>query len=440
MPEEEAIKCANCSSEMANDAVLHSTTSFGDVCENCYDEIWECQNCTTESISYDNKIIDINGDDVCESCVSSSYHMCEASNEYFNPDTEEYFEYGGTIVHSNSASEYEIDTCCDCGDDVFMNEIYADYWEEEQKCHDCYHNKEHSISNIARHGRDIKVLLDKHYRSSTKLLKDLKNDDESARIQNALYRFKENFYDSYNEFDYNDLYLLKSHIGYGHGYGFWRSNMTVQSEHFKTFATFLRDILTNNLFVVEHKKYGLYHPLREIFKGCLRYYDKKTTKVREGDSITMEQMGNEWLRFSIDFISKDGLLKMLIENKTAEGANLRKLINNIFTRSYKHRLAGHYPDDHNFWNIEQKYKTNSSGIKLPIRLGFDAGMMKDLSNFNSEVGSCQVASNNETYAFGMMDLVTNPHLLLLVYDEKDEKIIGRSVIKFYKKHGEWGNS
>ena len=30
--------------------------------------------------------------------------------------------------------------------------------------------------------------------------------------------------------------------------------------------------------------------------------------------------------------------------------------------------------------------------------------------------------------------------MLLIYDEADKKVIGRSVIKFYKKHDEWGKS
>ena len=434
MPEEEAIKCPSCSNDVASDEILHSTSAHGDICSDCYDDVWTCSNCSEEQLDNGDKVVDINGDDVCQSCISNNYNYCEASSEYFNPDTEEYFSYGGTIVHGNYASDYEADQCCNCGTDVYMSEVYSEHWEDEQQCYDCYNTRDECLSNIAKIGRDITVLLDKHY----KKVGANAVDDASKQIERELYKFKDSFYDSYNNYDYNDLYLLKSHIGYGRSYGFWKSKMTVQSEHFQTFAKFLRDMITNNLFIVEHKKYGLYHPLRDIFKSCLRYYDKETTKIREGDSIPLEQMGKEWIRFSVDYLSKAKLLKMLVDNKTDDGANLRKLINNVFNRSYKYRLTGYYPEDHNFWTIEQKYKTNSSGIKLPVRLGFDAKMMKEFAKFNAQVGSCQVASNNESYAFGMMDMVTNPHLMLLIYDEKDEYVIGRSVIKFYKEKNQWG--
>ena len=425
MPEEEEqCKCPNCSEAVEADEVMHSTSTHGDVCSDCYDEVWCCDNCSDEYIGYNQSTTDIHGDAVCQSCIDDEYHICESSDEYFNFNREEYYSYGGTIVHSDYASDYEADSCCNCGCSIYMNEVYADYWEDSQQCYDCHNKRERHINEDAFTSNN-KVNLDKHYRK-------FGSEQSSPSIEKSIYSFKKQFYGDYQSYESSNLYLMKSHIGYGSDYGFWRSEMEVTSEHYKKFAHHLRDMISHNLFIVEHKKYGLYHPLRDVFSSCIQYYDKKESSVRAGKDLSMEQLGHEWLRFNLDFVDVRKMTHQLRHNKTNEGADLRKLLNNIFNRSYKNRIPGYYDDNSTYWPLLQQYQTNSSGIKLPVRVGFDASLMKEWSRFNETVGSCQVSHNNESYAFGMMDMLTNPHLLLLVYDEHDDHIIGRSVVKFYK--------
>ena len=433
MPEEEANKCPSCDNTVDPDEVLHSTLNHGDVCSDCYDEMWNCDCCRDEHIEEGDRIVDINGEYVCFTCASNEYYVCDSSGEYFNHSREDFYSADGHIVHSDYAEEYEMDTCCHCGCSVYINEVYSDHWENANKCYDCYENAETHISDQSYGTITGKQIgLSKHYRflGSTK-------DVKSAK---SLYDFKRDFYGGYmHSYENSDLYLIKSNKGYGADFGWWDSSLKVASQHYRTMATYIRDMISHNMFIVEHKKYGLYHPLRDIFKSCIKYYDRSIGEVREGKDITLEALGSDWLRYTLDFCSSEKIIAMLKDNKTEDGANLKKLITNVFNRSYKNRISGVYPSDSDFHKDYNTFQTNSSNMRLPVRIGYDADILKQASRFNRKVGSCQVDSNNETYAFGMMDMITNPHLFLLIYDKDGDTIIGRSIIKFYKQEKGWGD-
>ena len=433
MPEDEAIKCPCCANDVDPDEVLHSTQENGDVCSDCYDELWNCDCCGDEHIDDHSRIVDICGEFVCSTCASNEYYVCDASGEYFNHSREEYYSADGHIVHSDYANDYEIDTCCSCGCDIYINEIYSDHWENANQCYDCYNSAEKHISEQSYGTITGKqVGLTKHYRR-------IGGAETDTRLAKSLYDFKRDFYGSYQSYENSDLYLIKSNKGYGADFGWWDSHLEVASEHYRVFAGYIRDMISHNMFIVEHKKYGLYHPLRDIFKTAIQYYDKAEGTTRKASEISLEAMGSNWLRYTLDYVSVQKIIAMLRENKTEDGANLKKLLSNVFNRSYKNRITGVYDNDSSFHRDYQTYQTNTSNVELPVRIGFDAGVLKETHRFNRKVGSCQVDSNNESYSFGMMDMITNPHLFLLIYDKEGASIIGRSIIKFYKHEGGWGD-
>jgi hypothetical protein len=116
--------------------------------------------------------------------------------------------------------------------------------------------------------------------------------------------------------------------------------------------------------------------------------------------------------------------------------SLRTKIIKTFGGSAKNRLNAIFDEHNTFWSDFEHYKTNSAVIKLPIKIGFDPADLQKLRDHNARVNSCQVESNNESYSFSMMDIVTNPHLMCLIYDTDGKTIIGRSVIRLFKDNEE----
>ena len=434
MPENEAIKCEFCEEEIAAGAEVRSTSDNDVICGTCYSNMWKCSECDVLQHENNDCNSDINGNTFCEDCLDSgSYACCEGCGEWLNTDRHEYYASDNETVCAGCSDEYEFDECCNCGNSVYIREIYSEHWENAHKCHGCYHRSEEHISHSVRASSPAaNVHIREHYKSLSKASATGNAPEEISEFLSWYYRGDAGHY------DHTNLYLIKSDRGFGAEYGFYNSEMKIASGTYRSFADYIKDMMQRDVFIVEHKKYGLYHPIRDIFKSCLTYYDKVNGGTCSGTDLTAQQIGENWLRWPIERINQNAIIQMLQLNKTDDGADLKRALTNVLNRSYKNRVPAHFPEGSQYYATLEKYRTNATCTTLPIRIGFDPALLQDVAQFNDEVGSCQCKSNAGSYGFGMMDMAANPHLWLLVYDKKGEYIIGRSVIKFFKEANEWG--
>jgi len=434
MPDDEAIKCEFCDEAIAAGAEVRSTSDNDVICTTCYDNMWKCSTCNELKHEDDDCYTDINGSGFCEDCLDSgSYHCCDGCGEYINTDRHEYYASDDAVACSGCAGEYEFDECSSCGNSIMLNEVYSEHWENEHQCHDCYHRSEQHISDMVRaSSAAASVKITEHYKSLTAS----KNKDAAKHdigyFLDWYYRGDAGHYSS------TDLYLIKSDKGFGAGFGFYDSEMQIASGTYRQFADYVKDMMQRDVFIVEHKKYGLYHPIRDIFKSCITYYDKVKGGIHRGAELSAAEIGKNWLRWPIERININAVIQMLQLNKTDEGADLKRALTNVLNRSYKNRVPAHFPEGSQYYTTLEKYRTNATCTTLPVRIGFDPALLQDVAQFNSGVGSCQCKENAESYGFGMIDMAANPHLWLLIYDKKGEYIIGRSVIKFFKEANTWG--
>jgi hypothetical protein len=434
MPEDEAIKCEFCDEVIAAGVEVRSTSDNDFICGACYSNMWNCSSCNELKHENDDCHSDINGSGFCEDCLENgNYHCCEGCGEYINIDRHEYYASGDTIACSGCADECAFSDCSNCGNTIMLNEVYSEHWENENQCYDCYNSCEEHISNaVSGSGAAANVKITEHYKS----LRASKNKD--AAKDDIGYFLDWYYRGDAGNYDSTDLYLIKSNKGFGAKYGFYNSEMEIASGTYRSFANFIKDMMQRDVFLVEHKKYGLYHPIRDIFKRCVTYYDKINGGTRAGTDITAQEIGENWLRWPVERINQSAIVEMLQLNKTDDGADLKRALTNVLNRSYKHRVPAHFPEGSRYYTTLEKYRTNATCITLPFQIGFDPVLLQDVARFNDEVGSCQCKANAGSYGFGMIDMAANPHLWLLIYDSSGEYIIGRSVIKFFKEANEWG--
>ena len=434
MPDDEAIKCEFCNDEIAAGAEVRSTSDNDVICGTCYNSMWKCSTCGELKHEDDDTHSDISGDIFCETCLDDGpYTCCEGCGEYINTDRHEYYSSGDAVACSSCADEYEFANCENCGNSIMLREVYSEHWENAHKCYDCYHRSEEHIKHSVRSSSPApNVRIGKHYKS----LAASKNED--AAKDTLLYFLDWYYRGDASNYDSTNLYLIKSDKGFGAGFGFHNSEMQIASGTYRQFADYVKDMMQRDVFLVEHKKYGMYHPLRDIFKSCISYYDKDKGGIHSGGDLSAITIGKNWLRYPIERININAVVQMLQLNKTDDGADLKRALTNVLNRSYKNRVPAHFPEGSPYYTTLEKYRTNATCTTLPVRIGFDPALFQDVAQFNSDVGSCQCKGNAESYGFGMIDMAANPHLWLLIYDKKGEYIIGRSIIKFFKEANAWG--
>tara|TARA_Y100001973_G_C5206498_1_gene341816 strand:- start:2742 stop:4457 length:1716 start_codon:yes stop_codon:yes gene_type:complete len=420
MPEENnELKCDCCEDSVA-DMEVHSNEEFAVICELCYEnEFYCCDDCgNTIYEGNDPGNTGVHDEIFCLSCTNENYRCISCENVLI-PRLHDYYEHPHDYDRCcNGCAEHTAMCYCqECDADIYYNEAHEEH-AQEGYCYDCYNRTRRSIEHQVDSRINIsKVLLSNHYETASNDVKD----------------FFRLFYGySGDDYDHQKIMLPKSGGGYGNGFGYYNSYVRVASRSLKKMKEYIYSLLKSRMFVCDHRKYGLYNPVHDLFRECFKFYDNKTGEYIEGHSVDLQQLGRDWSRFSISAIDSHQIYIKLKRDIETNG-NLRQTLIKAFNGSAKNRLAAIFDEHHSFWNDYESYKTNSAAVKLPIKIGFDPADLQKILNHNARVSSCQVEGNNESYGFGMMDIVTNPHLLALVYDTDGKTIIGRSVIRLFKE-------
>jgi hypothetical protein len=309
--------------------------------------------------------------------------------------------------------------CESCGCEIYFNEAGTDN-ASEGMCYDCYNRREISIDNIISNVSKIdKVPLSKHYQEA---------EDKVMQYFMDFYGYDRDNYAN------TPTQLQKSGGGYGKGYGFYNTSLEISSNTLKEMKNHIYTMLKSRIMISDHRKYGLYHAVQEIFAEALDFYDANSGEIVNGSAIDLAQRGREWTRFSLENVNANKIYEMITADIKDGGGEIRARLIKIINGSAGNRAKALFSNNHQFWENFEQYKTNSAVIKLPIKIGFDPDILHDMLKHNHRVNSCQVEGNNESYAFANMDLVTNPHLLALVFDTDGKTLIGRSLIRFFKQN------
>ena len=419
MPEEttndtadEPIKCDVCLAVCTDE--VHSSDNYDTICSDCYDTMFNCEFCNTIS---DESYTTVMGDEVCSSC-SEDCHSCYGCDQLIHLGRHDYHENPHDYLYccSSCARDTEMYDCNECGCSIYFSESGED-WADDNMCYDCYNNKESHISDeVSKTIKVPDVPLSSHYTNASSSVLD----------------FFAMFYgDSYStaNLENNSNQLQKSGGGYGKGYGYYNTSIEVASETIDRMGKHIYKIIRSRRMFCDHRKYGIYNPMLDFFKDAVTFVDEKTGKYINGSDISMQMFGKNFYDYSVSSIDRAKINDMLTQDLKNKN-ELRNKIIKAMNGSMSNRLPLLMYSDDPYYADFEKFKCNSAASQLKVKIGFDPDDMAKVLEFNRAVGSCQVRSNAETYAFGMMDMVCNPHLLYLIYDK--DILIGRAVIRIFK--------
>ena len=433
------INCDVCSSEVVAEDV-ESTDEYEAVCKPCMLTFYTCVDC--HCLTNDADYTTCTHGKVCSDCYSNGdYSECDCCGNIINLSNET------SYCDSENTGNYACENCgdeelssCDCGSSILWNEVGSDGYYEGL-CDNCHNRPEQSISRLTVGGNSI-------LRADIETLKSYKSmAAQTAEFADWFYRGEENNYEHIN------VEIAKGALGVYAGTNvepeetpnWWLGKLSIQSNVYKDTANIIYRLMTSNTFLTEHKKYGLYHPLRHMFSKHISYrrISDSSSENIQGVDVSLQEQGEDYFRFVVDFINKRGIGDQLASNKTNEGADLRRALNLIFNRAYKIRLpqwiAGlrdRATEEH--WRTTlQHYNTNATNVKLDVMIGYENNIdfSKEVERFNHKCNSCQVASNRESYGFGYMDMFVNPHLYAFIKNS-DGVIIGRSIIRLFKRNND----
>jgi len=426
MPEQnDELNCECCESSVAGMEV-HSSETFAVICENCFeDDFYCCDECNgTHYEPSDSPSEGIHGELFCSECTNDN-HRCISCENVLIPRIHDYYEDPNDYHYccSGCADSYAFSDCQECGTELYYDSVHEEC-AQEGYCYDCYNKQNCGIENHVTNSVKIeKIALSKHYKSGNEPVMD----------------FFRHFYGyTGDSFEHNRIMLPKSGGGYGNGFGYHNTYLKIASISIKKMKEYIYNMIKSKMFVQDHRKLGLYNPMHQLFGDCFKYYDNKTGDYFTGDELDDKFVGQNWSRYSISAVDSRMIYEKL-KVDIQDGGMLRQKIIKSLSGSARHRLSAIFDEHHSFWNDFEQYKTNTAVTKLPIKIGFDPADLNAIKQHNCRVSSCQVESNNESYAFSMIDLVVNPHLVALIYDEKGKSIIGRSVVRLFKQKGDETN-
>ena len=431
MPEQE---CELCSDEVEQENI-QSTSTHEIVCSDCRDKMWDCADCD-DACEEDANSIETRHGNICEDCYQSGdYSCCRDCERVIDLSRDSYYYDGNNSCEyacPNCASDNEIFDCNSCGVTMYFDCCGTDYYEASE-CHDCFYRSDEDISSaMSSYGTGCKI--------DTLLLKN----GYSAATAPTMELFRSFYGRMRDDYTYHTFELKKDALGPVYGSDdeleeankWWTGEIKIKSEVYKQVAQVFYDMINNDIFLSEHKKYGLYHPLRHLFRKHLKYYDRDARVAVKGEDITMQKVGNDYFNYTIEYVNVEAIATMLEVNKTDDGADLKRAINQIMSRAYKNRFNQYAKRKASGWTETlEKWKTNASSTKVKIEIGFDPAILQETVDWNSGI-SCQESCNRTSYAFGFMDMEVNPHLLAIIRDNSGA-IIGRSLIRLYK--ADWTN-
>ena len=422
-------ECEVCGAE-ENSENIESTANYECVCSSCRNELWCCDDCCGEFTAGDDKYPSPGGD-ICHDCRhGGDYSDCDScgdiidirNGDYYNDD-----EYSGEIVCHNCNDA--TCTCCEnCGADIYFYEVGTDHYYE-QRCEDCWNRRgDVCISDTTRSTINVSSMhLKDAYRRA------------GASDMSAL---KEFYGYALNDYEYNPYLINKDCLGpqteeADDVSAWWKGQITISSPVYKRVAQVFYEMMQIDTFLQEHKKYGLYHPLRHIFRKHIKYYNRKEGTVTQGSDLGMQELGQNYYNYSLEHVNVEAIIAMLKDNKTDDGADLKRAINQVFSRAYKLRFPQYAEYKQSNWDeYFQQYQTNVVNTKVNVQIGFDLDTMMENLKRGEAIRSCQTRGNNLAYAFGAFDMAVNQHLLA-IFRNDDGELIGRAVIRLFKE--QWDN-
>jgi hypothetical protein len=418
-------ECEVCGAEEQSENI-ESTANYECVCEPCRSNMWECNDCN-EEFTADNDKYDVPCGDVCHDCRhGGDYSDCDSCGDIIDMRNGDYYndsEYSGEIVCHN-CSDSTCASCRICGDDIHFHEIGSDHYHAE-KCENCYYKNDTHISEFTR--------------GATLNLENLQLKDSYRQMTTTEFRAVEAFYGSSMEnYDYNPYLIKKDCLGpridsADDAKAWWNGQIKLSSPVYKRVAQMFYELMQLDTFLTEHKRYGIYHPLRHLFRKHIKYYNRKEGGTIKGDEISMQELGQNYWNYSLEFVNTDEITTMLRENNTDDNADLKRAINQIFSRAYKLKFPQYAEFKGGTWaEYFQQYQTNVINTMVNVQIGFDMPTLMENFKRGDQIRSCQTPTNKESYAFGAIDMAVNPHLLAILRD-KDGLLIGRSVIRLFKE-------
>ena len=427
------VKCELCETEVDADNV-ESTNEHEAICSGCFDEMWQCADCD-EHYGSTTDYKELRHGKVCIDCYNDGdYHDCESCEALISIGREEYFyDDNNNCYACSDCADESMAECSRCEGEILYSECGSDNYQEGL-CYDCHNKRDEHIRNYASSNR-----VDAAVMKTLECYKALSSDGHE--FMNWFYRG--------NEHDYQkiDREICKGATGtFKHDTEdkpkWWKGKLAITSQVFHYASNIMYTMINSNTFLTEHKKYGLYHPIRDIFRQQISYRDTDG-EVIKGADVNRQDLGADYFNYRIEYVNKSAIAGQLEKNETEDGADLRRALNQVFSRAYKNRLpqfinarerSGRTSPAENWNGIIEKYNTNASVDEIDIQIGFDSEFehFKDIDDFNERVGSCQARCNRDTYAFAYMDMFVNPHLFAFLRN-KDGRICGRSVIRVFKE-------
>ena len=406
---------------------IESTASYECVCSDCRSEMWTCNDCSDEFTASDEQYDTPNGT-ICEDCRhGSDYCNCDSCGDIIALQNGDYYndqEFSGEIVCHNCSDSVCTD-CVECGADIYFYEVGTDHYYD-QRCEECYNRNDQSIG----------AATNSMSRSVTNILTANAYSPLSGHDYMLLSRYYNNALDDY---EHNRYVINKNALGprfnTDEGDAWWNGQIKLTSPVYKRTAAMLSDMMKLDLFLDQHKKYGLYHPLRHIFRSCLKYYHRSNGEYVDGCEVSMETLGQHYFDYPLEQTNREKIIRMLKDNKTDDGADLKRALNQVFSRAYRLKFPQYTSrtNGRTEWaDYFQQYQTNVVSKLVDIQIGFDVSTLWENFQAGESLRSCQTPGNSTAYGFGAADMMTNPHLLAILRDEHGT-LIGRSVIRLFKQ-------
>ena len=431
MPDEkkpDAETQCECCEEVIN-GEIYANAEFDAICMDCYAEITNCFCCDSPVASDDAEFW--NSKTFCFNCADQHLVNCDSCGDsiYKRQQTHYDWDRDGECYCQSCANDVCAYQCDACGTDINVAEYIDNEGEsyicDEEYCYNCWET------------RGTKVHLDES--TSWGILKKcafddaymkLVDNDDAARWVSQFYEYR------LDDYDHQALLLQKGGLE-KNKFGFWEGSIAVDSEINMKITRWVERIINDGSIKTSHKKYGEIRPFAEL----LQYYCRFEYRNEEGDydsSFKRYVYGKPDLYVSIE--RHRDLARDIAENRIQTPTksddykyiNFKRAFNKLLKR-YDFKLVQSWDGDRIYrWQTDwDKYLTNSVKINLPVKIGFDPSIMARIETHNGVTNACQNKSYRDTLAHSFVDMLVNPHLLLLIYNAAGEEIIGRSVVRTY---------
>lgn len=450
MPENNTseVKCEKCDCVINDD--VYSNSEHEVLCLGCFEDYAACNDCGETVDTADNDVTELHDHHYCSDCSSDNITHCEQTGNALHLERDQYYEHDGYIYSSQGAYEatgYECDSCGHC---VSVRETIDNESEDhvaDALCYDCYENRQsqHYLTDEPSRGIKRIIKLDERYTSLYGPYAPKAEKEQAKAAADWLRRLYGSRLDNFGH--YNSMIIKGGNPQEPDKFGWWQTTIKIRSNLNEEIESWLKRFIQEDELVVPHKKLGTYHPFRDFFGA---YIDCSVENIVMGDNgeevdkfrSPFNGYPGEDVNYYIESLHSRPLRNTIDNNRLrVKGAvgklrltRMKKALNKIITKNLEH-LTEFYPNRIKaFMDSWEKYLTNSVYIELPVKIGFEPAIQKDVEQFNYDVQSCQSSRYVDTLAHGFADMLVNPHLYILIMNPKDEnEIIGRSILRVWRK-------